>query len=71
MRQYKSLENKGLWLETIVVPREAQKMQDQYGTHFETADGKAPSTHGQYINVYTPAGLAPGIWLGSNGAQKL
>jgi hypothetical protein len=51
--------------------KKGEKMQDQFGTHFETPDGKAPSTYGQNINVYTPAGLVPGHWLGSNGAQKL
>jgi hypothetical protein len=46
-------------------------MQDQYGTHFETPDGKAPSQYGSVISVHTPGGLVPGTWLGSNGAQKL
>jgi len=45
-------------------------MQDRFGTHFETPDGKPPTHHGQDISVYTPNGLVPGIWLGDNGAQK-
>jgi hypothetical protein len=59
--------------ERRVIPerKEVKSMQDQYGNHFETPDGKAPSTYGQNISVYTPAGLVPGQWLGSNGAQKL
>jgi hypothetical protein len=51
--------------------REENNMQDQYGTHFETTDGKAPSSYGQNISIHTPAGLVPGQWLGSNGAHKL
>lgn len=46
-------------------------MQDQYGTQFETPDGKPPSTYGQNISVYTPSGLVPGQWQGNGGAQKL
>lgn len=47
-------------------------MQDQWGTIFETPDGKAPSHYGSVLSIYTPnGGLVPGTWQGTNGAQKL
>ena len=41
-------------------------MQDRWGTHFDTPDGKMPSSSGVPITVYTPEGPKAGHWDGSN-----